>query len=748
MNKKIRLHSMLLDEIQKIIDASKSNFNSNYFININSILKIEKNYFLFKSKENINNFKLINNLVQQIIELSVEKNDLNVFIDYLNLYVKNTDFYLNKLQEGFPFETEFFESLSYYRKIINLIVSADMLNEKIMREIGGIQTQIIFSKQIMFYASNRILMSSFSKEKEKFSEINQQVIQERDLINSELFDSLKYIFRSCIKNNREIYSEMIIKNLRDSLFNETRRAKRNGLVEQLLELLINYLVICLEEENHLANILIYTFRDILDKIYDPNNQKIENKKIIVTEYLPIYKRYFLLANKWILKEENKFNLNIFKNQLEFFKDSLVFKDYEQVDRLLLSKLFFSVGCYCVENEKYKFLNNLIKYTDNEMKDYILVNQNPLLQLDLNDLLAQLQSTEYKSIDSENIKTILFIIFLIKRYNPKNKKELKDLFLKIKPNSKEKITLMKSIILHESQLKNLLDKKEKIKTLLDNLENVYLKMNFQKLIYALLEIGNSFEKKIKKYDERKEISKKKIESFIDHFFKAYNEKTNIDKICSKLKTKKKPRLLFNKIKEERIWFVDVSGTIAYSSDYTGTQLGRSLAQNEMIFFARELSKCKSIERKINKDIFEKKLNKDIEMLDDEIILLMPRNKYFMIRDYLRYDYEDKKPKEYLLIDKKRIDVFDYIDKENLNEAFLFQKDSIKWKRKVFSYKPVKGLDINIKKQIAEIKFEGYEDASEEDKKYITKKELIISTKWGYNIKINKNKLIVYKLSFNS
>ena len=741
---KVKTHQLLLEQVGKIISASRDNFNPEYLGKILPIMIISENKFLFESKDKLKNLKHTNNLISQVITLSVSHNNTSVFLNYLKAYVQNTQFFLDKLQEGFPYESEFTESLEIYRKIIELIIKNDIINEDIINELNKIQMQYVLSKLIINYTESRRILSKFSKEEQQdISKINYDDIRRRNISNAELFDAIKALFRSFILKKREVYAELMIGYLRQSFFKEIRESNKAGLIEQLFEILISYIDICLEEKNHLANILFYTFRDILDKIYDPLHENLDDKCLINKEYLPIYKRYFLYGNNHLVSYKNDdFRMKTFENELRFFKDSHIFPDYKEIDKLLLSGLFFSIGCSCVEKSSFEYIDAIFSYSEIKPKDYVLVNEHPILDLEIKDLLLQLETTEYSSMDGDNVKSMFFLLSLVKKYAPTTKKEVKSIFNDFDP--KKDVVLMRSFLLHRRNFETLLKRKDDLHNLFTSIKGINTKINSETVLSSFLEIAQDFETKIEQYDQKKELSKSKIISFFEHFSEEYNKRTRIYQICSTLDTKQKSKLLYNKLKEERIWFVEVSGTTAYASDDIGSQIGSNLAENEITILSQEISA--NIEKGdiLSTKNFEEVLKRDIQMLTKDIIFLIPRNKYHLIRDFIRYDYTGGISREYLLINNKNIEIHDYIDRNNINSIFLFPKSSIKWKRYLFSYKPVENLDLELKDKPAEINFKSYSEVSDEDKKHITEKDIIILTKFGYNVKMDKDKIKKYSL----
>lgn len=741
---KVQTHQLLLGQVGKIISASWDNFNPEYFGKILPMMIISENKFLFESKDKLKNLKHTNNLISQVITLSISHNNSSVFLNYLKAYVQNTQFFLDKLQEGFPYESEFTESLEIYRKIIELIIKNDIINEDIINELNKIQMQYVLSKLIINYTESRRILSKFSKEEQQdISKINYDDIRRRNISNAELFDAIKALFRSFILKKREVYAELMIGYLRQSFFKEIRESNKVGLIEQLFEILISYIDICLEEKNHLANILFYTFRDILDKIYDPLHENLDDKCLINKEYLPIYKRYFLYANNHlVLYKNDDFRMKTFENELRFFKDSHIFPDYKEIDKLLLSGLFFSIGCSCVEKSSFEYIDVIFNYSEIKPKDYVLVNEHPILNLEIKDLLLQLETAEYSSMDGDNVKSMFFLLSLVKKYAPNIKKEVKSIFNDFDP--KNDVVLMRSFLLHRRNFETLLKRKDDLHNLFTSIKGINTKINSETVLSSFLEIAQDFETKIEKYDQKKELSKSKITSFFEHFTEEYNKRTRIYQICSTLDSKQKSKLLYNKLKEERIWFVEVSGTTAYASDDIGSEIGSNLAENEITILSQEISENIEKGDVLSTENFEWVLKRDLQGLTGDIILLIPRNKYHLIRDFIRYDYTTGISREYLLINDKNIEIYDYIDRNNINSIFLFPKSSIKWKRYLFSYKPVESLDIELKDKPAEINFKGYSEVSDEDKKYITEKDIIILTKFGYNVKIDKNKIKKYSL----
>lgn len=743
------IHFVLLEQINKIVNASRNNFNSIYLSQILPILTFSKNGFLFKKKVKLDNLQYTNDLIDQIINLSIHKRDATVFLRALKVYVENTKLLSDKLQDGFPYEDELLQSLVMYRRIIELITENHVINEEIIYEVSKILDQYIFSKLIVNYVQSRRMLSMFSKdEKVEVSELKFKEIHKRNVLNAELFDAVKVLFRFLITQKREIYAELLISHLRQALFKEIREKDKAGVIEQLFDILIHYLSICLEEKNHLANILFYTFRDVLDRIYDPNFKDLDGKKLINIEYLPIYKKYLLQANGHIIYVKDDGNrLQMFKNELGFFKDSRVFQDYNEIENLLLSNIFFSIGCGSIEKETYEYVDAIFDFSLSKPKDYVLVNENPILKLDIRDLLLQLETSEYHSLDAENIKSLFFLICILKQYSPKTKTEVKTIFKDFKPDQEADIALMRSLMLHERNFEVLLNRQEDIDEILKSIKGIKTKIKLELVIKTILDISKDFDNKIEEHDKKKELSKTKIENFLKRFTETYNKRTNIYQTCSKLETTKEPKLLYHKIKEDRIWFVDVSGTTAYASDEIGSDLGSNLAENELTILSQELFKEVDKQKQITSENFEDLVTKGISDLTGDLVFLLPRNKLSLIRKFIRYEYSKESSQEYLLMNNRRIEVYNYIDRNNLGLAFLFQKNAVKWRQALFSFKPLKGEALKFNSRVAEILFLEYADAKKEDQEYLDENDIIIITKFGYNIKIDKDKVKKFALTID-
>ena len=401
-----------------------------------------------------------------------------------------------------------------------------------------------------------------------------------------------------------------------------------------------------------------------------------------------------------------------------------------------------MGCYCFEENYKHFIDLIFEYSMSKPKEYILVNEKPILESGTRSLIKLLATAEYKRLDADNIKTAFFIVCLLKFNKITKKEEFFKLFDNLDPKNKEDLFCMQTIMLHKRNFDILKQRSEELNQKLKDVLHVEKFLEIKTIADGLIKLHDKFEQKVRKEDDTKELSQDKIKELLGKFFIAYDKYSEIKEITTyESSNEGEFTYRYNKTKREKIWFVDTSGTTAYATGQIGSDLGRNLANFEGYLIAESLNKSGGKTHSFKSDQFIKIIEESL-VDSEKYILLCPFNFSSKIRDLIRYDYSNEKRPQYVEIKNKKINIIHYTNRSNINKAFLYPIKAINWKNRIFSFKPIDEFEEQENK-IAEILFRKYENTEGEEKKSLNENELIIQIKYGYNIEINSEKI----LSFN-
>ncbi|MEK6826870.1 MAG: hypothetical protein AABX99_00095, partial [Nanoarchaeota archaeon] len=521
--------------------------------------------------------------------------------------------------------------------------------------------------------------------------------------------------------------------------------KRGGIIEKLLELHNEYLSIYIEEQDRLAFILFYSLKDALDKIYDPRKESLDDARTINLEYLPqvkktIYNSFVLLITS---SSDKKYIENILEGVIDFYKNSRVFDDYKENIPYLLEKIFYSLCCFCLENNYSQIIKTIIKHSLPLPKEYILVGEKGLLPLKAKEIIELFSSGDFSSMDKENIQIFLFLILISKFYGLHNKKGLKNIFEELSVNNET----LKIILMHKFNFEILIKRSELYNKIAENIlwRDDFIKINL--LSKEFLKFIDSSEGKILEKDKEKELDIEKVKSFTQCLIKSFEENKSIDDFVSVelIGEINEFSPLNSKIKLDKIWFVNVSGTTAYASDPIGGDFGRDLAGYELKMLTQKLNgEVKHINNFKNNDDFIK----DIEKLNqDNLVLLCPFEFTSKIRELVKYDYSNSPYQIFIEIGGKKIQIYYYFDVNKMRRAFVFIRKNIKWERKKFDFDAIKGVQedkLKFKNQPLSSQFITQEYADAKDKEQISKTEVIVSISYGFKAQMkNLNKVLCFK-----
>ncbi len=756
INDKEKVYELLLIEANKIVESLSEKYSSEQLHKLKDFLLITDYKFLNKNNNVTDIFLRINYTLEKAIFLAIQNRDEQGLVILSRIYCDNTSYYLDKIlpetsesTEGGNYQNEFLNSMTFYRRFIDRISLENILSSELMEIIQKISNHFIRNRLLLNWFNNTRFILKYKKEDNieitaKLNKIDESILYKQDIANAELFSALKTLFRSIVKTKKKVYARAIIDNLRQLFFTELRTDNKGGLIEQLFEIHSEYIQICVDEESDLAFILVYTFRDVLDKIYDPSKASLDNATLIKQEYLTIYKKYFDRGFRIIMSSASsqKYKTNIFDAAIEFYKDSSVFEDYKTIEPLLLSKLFYVLGCYCLEKNYYEYLSIIYEHSISKPKEYVLIGEKPLIPNDLNSLIDLLATAEYQLLESENIKSEFFLLSIIKIHKISNLKKFKELFISLNETTEINIKRMQTIMLHKRNFETLKRRCEDIDIQFRDILKTKIP-SIAKFTTILIKITNDFDSRIAENDRLKDLSSEKITSFIDSLFQTY-EKTSIIESITTPETSEKPYTpLYSKTKHDKIWFVDVAGTTAYSTDSIGSNIGSDFARYESYLIAEELNK-ESQNYDLKDEIFENIIQKDIKFENTEYILLSPYTFNSKIRALIKYEYGINSSKEFIELNKKKIFIYHYIDRSNINKAFLYPKSAIHYKKELFTFNPIIDSEDVIKDKPLEVRFKTITNISDNDvdKKQLTEKDVIIQIKYSYFLDVKKNKVLSF------
>ncbi len=731
MDRKKEGYSLLLNELEKILTSLNIYYDPKVIEEISSYLEISKYNFLEKDSMN-----RANELLKNVITITILKKDDSILFKLMKIYCSNTQFYLDNIDtKEKNYSNIFLNNLNFYVRLIMLIIENNMISNNIMEIIENIQNQVILSKLFVQFESNKYFIAKFENGKEKsFSSLEKQQLNDQNAINNEISSALILLFRDLIKNKRQNQARTMISILRRNLFIKIREDKVGGVVEKLLELHGEYLQICIEEKDRLSFTLFYSLRDVLDKIYDPKRASLDNLRNINEEYLPLVKK--TIYNSLILliiSPDKEYVEKILEGVIEFYKTSRVFEEYAEKFPYLLEKLFYSVGCFCFENNYFEILKIIINHSISLPKEYILVNEKKLLPINADEILKLFDSEDYSSMEKNNIQLALFLILISKFYNISNKKSLEKIFQEIYKNKE----VLRIVLMHKSNFEVLIKR-----------SNIY--HNFFKVILGhdkflpleilskeFLKFISKSEKKIEAEDGERDLDNSKIKSFVENLLEGFEKSKSIDEILkiSSINKKQKFNPICSKTRHDKIWFVEVSGTTAYASDNIGRDIGGDFASHELRILTQELNnEIKETKEFKDKDNFVNELEK---MKEDELVLLCPFSFNNKIRDLIRYDYNVSPVKTFIKVKGKRIQIQDYPDRDKIRKIFIFPKKTIAWERQKFDFNAIRGSeeeDLLFKDKHLEAKFITQDQVDKIDKDKISETEVIIQILYGYKIKI--------------
>lgn len=738
MDKRKEGYSLLLKELEKITISLNISYDLEIINKLSSSLKISDYNFL---EEGI--MTQVNELLKKMIIIAISNKDDSTLFNLMNIYSLNTQFYLDDIDnKRKSYSKLFLDNLSFYPRIVNLIIENNMVSNNLMGIVESIQNQVILSKLIVQFESSKLLTTMFeNRNKKNISSLEREKLNTQNIINSEISASLILLFRHLIKNKRQNYARTMISILRRNLFIEARKEKRGGVVEKLLELHGEFLRTCVEEQDKLAFILFYSLKDVLDKIYDPKKGSLDDARTINREYLPlvskqIYNSFILLITSSSDKEYIK---TILKGTLDFYKNSRVFDDYSKEFPYFLEKLFYSICCFCLENNYLEVVKMIIEYSLPLPREYVLVGEKGLLPLESKKILNLFSSEDYSSMDKENIQLILFLILISKFYDISSKKELKKIFEEIDVDAE----VLNLILMRRSNLETLIKRSDIYNNLFNEILGHDKFMTVEVFSKEFLKFIERSEAKIEETDKKKDLDKIKVKSFIEAMMSSFKTNNSIDEIVQirSLEEIQEFSLAHKRIKHDKIWFVDVSGTIGYVSDPIGSDFGSDFSKYELKMLTQKLNEVGDLNEFKDKEEFVRKLGK----LDKkDLVLLCPFSFESKIRELIKYDYSESLPKTFIEVEDKEIQIYLYHDSDELHKAFIFPRRYVEWERQNFDFDTIKGTkdsDLRFKNQPLKVEFVSYKSADEKDKKHISKTEIIIQVSYGYKLKIKDSKKIL-------
>ncbi|MBI2659935.1 hypothetical protein HYX07_02140 [Candidatus Woesearchaeota archaeon] len=735
MKNKLVLYGELINQLQNINRSLKENYNSNYYFELLPILDIEKNKLLLSEGERPELLTQINQRLSEFILTSIENNDFEGMKTLLRIYINNIGAIYSLLSEGQNVGKELSNAYSFYNKIINNIIEINYFDRVTLELVYKILSQVLNSK----LALNLFFMrKAFSEYKESSEIINskEEIYHDTFITTQEIVNSYLRLFRHLIRQKQSIYATLQLDYIRLALFENSRIDKRGGVIEYLFQNLNDCLSICLEEKSTLCNRIMYTYRDVIDVIYDPKNRNLEDKKPMKDEYIGLYESFLYQANLQIINSNNEdnFRITIFENELSFFSNNSKFKIYGD---LFLSKQFYKIGCYCLENDNVEFLKKIFDYSIIRPKNYVLVNEGGVISLKVRDLIHLLSITDYFSMEDEVMKFKFFVLCIMIAYKPQNVDDVGKIFsdISIKKNKPDDLPLIRTLISSENEAKFIIKQDWKLEYL-----QLGFGINVSPLIVIQYIIDNSkrYEEMIENYDLGKGLSNEKKKEFCSKFADGYNSRSEISKAVTIGNITGKYKSLFHNLIFDRIWFVDTSGNHHYATDHSGYDLGSQLAESELHFLVRELTNLKLPIVDITKeDNFELEINKlSVDQLKGKI-LLWPLNAKTDIRNLIRYDHS-RANKEYILIKEEELEVLSFIDRNRAGMAFVADPKKIHWDIR---------FDKNIYETEREVKLPaevtiltGEEFTAKHKKQKIEPNKVVVSIKYDYKIKIDEDGLV--------